>query len=389
MKIPQLDLKAQYQSIKDEIDKKLSEVLSSQRFILGPEVNSFESEMSAFLGVSHAVGVSSGSDALIISLMALGIGQGDAVVTTPFTFFATAGAVARLGATPVFCDIDQRTFNISPDKLEELLAAFSSKNEGSNIKAVIPVHLYGQCADMDPIAEIAKKYEMAIIEDAAQAVGSEYPSLTGIKKACGLGDLGILSFFPSKNLSAFGDAGMVLTNSDELAEKLNVLRVHGSSNKYFYDVLGGNFRLDAVQAAVLRVKLQHLSDWIKKRMEKASNYDKLFEERGLVKKEIVQIPLNVYKESGAKYYHTYHQYVIRAGSRDKLKEHLSQKEIATAIYYPFPLHLQKCFTYLGYKEGDFPESEKAVKEVLALPIYPELSSDQQEYIVDSIAEFYE
>ncbi len=388
MKIPQLDLKIQYQNIKDEIDKKLSEVLSTQRFILGPEVNNFETEMADFSGVPHAVGVSSGSDALIISLMALGIGQGDAVVTTPFTFFATAGAVARLGATPVFCDIDQKTFNISPDKLEKMMA-FSSKKEGFNIRAVIPVHLYGQCADMDPINEIAKKYDLSIIEDAAQAVGSEYPSATGTKKACGLGDLGILSFFPSKNLSAFGDAGMVLTSSDELVEKLKVLRVHGSSNKYFYDVLGGNFRLDAIQAAVLRVKLKHLPSWIEKRMEKAAYYDKLFEERRSVKEGIVQIPENVYRESGARYHHTYHQYVIRADSRNKLQEHLSQKEIATAIYYPYPLHLQKCFAYLGYKEGDFPESEKAVQEVLALPIYPELSSAQQEYIVDSIAEFYE
>jgi len=388
MDIPFLDLKAQYQSIKEEIDKKISEVVSSQRFILGAEVEGFERELAAYSQTSFAVGVSSGSDALIVSLMALEIGDGDEVITTPFTFFATAGAIARLKAKPVFCDIDEISYNISAEKLEELLEERFGKPGNTKIKALIPVHLYGQCADMTSILSLANKYDLFVIEDAAQAVGAEYPAPDGINRACSMGNLGILSFFPSKNLSAYGDGGMVLTNDEILASKMMLLRVHGGRDKYFYDILGGNFRLDALQAAVLRIKLRHLDDWGQKRREKASCYNRLFEESGLIKEGLVQIPVALYRDSGVQNFHIYHQYVIRANERDRLQEFLKEKGVAIAIYYPLPLHLQKCFAYLDYREGDFPVSEKASREVLALPIFPELTTEQQDFIVSSISDFY-
>ncbi len=388
MDIPFLDLKAQYQSIKEEIDKKISEVVSSQRFILGAEVEGFERELAAYSQTSFAVGVSSGSDALIVSLMALEVGDGDEVITTPFTFFATAGAIARLKAKPVFCDIDEISCNISAEKLEELLAERFSKSGNSKVKALIPVHLYGQCADMTSILSLANKYNLFVIEDAAQAVGAEYPAPDGINRACSMGNLGILSFFPSKNLSAYGDGGMVLTNDEILASKMMLLRVHGGRDKYFYDILGGNFRLDALQAAVLRIKLRHLDDWGQKRREKASYYNRLFEESGLIKEGLVQIPVALYRDSGVQNFHIYHQYVIRANERDRLQEFLKEKGASTAIYYPLPLHLQKCFAYLDYREGDFPVSEKASREVLALPIFPELTTEQQDFVVSSISQFY-
>lgn len=388
MDVPFLDLKAQYQSIKDEIDKKISEVISSQRFILGAEVEGLERELAAYSRTSFAVGVSSGSDALIVSLMALGVGDGDEVITTPFTFFATAGAIARLKAKPVFCDIDEISCNISAEKLEELLEERFSKPGNSKVKALIPVHLYGQCADMTSILSLANKYNLYVIEDAAQAVGAEYPAPDGIKRACSMGNLGILSFFPSKNLSAYGDGGMVLTNDEILASKMMLLRVHGGRDKYFYDILGGNFRLDALQAAVLRMKLRYLDDWGQKRREKASYYDRLFEESGMIEEGLVQIPVALYRDSGVQNFHIYHQYVIRANERDRLQEFLKERGVATAIYYPLPLHLQKCFAYLDYREGDFPVSEKASREVLALPIFPELTTEQQDFIVSSISDFY-
>ncbi len=388
MNIPFLDLKAQYKSIQEEIDQKILEVVSSQKFVLGSEVEALEEEVAAYSRTGHAVGVSSGSDALIISLMAFELGEGDAVITTPFTFFATAGAVARIKAKPIFCDIEEKSYNLDTEKLAELLESRSRAQDVSSIKAIIPVHLYGQCVDMTPVLALAKKYELSVIEDAAQAIGSEYPAHDGIKKSCSLGDVGILSFFPSKNLGGFGDGGMVLTDDDQLAQKLKLLRVHGSRNKYFYDILGGNFRLDAIQAAVLRVKLKHLDAWQQKRREKASYYDRIFKESGLAKDALVQIPEALYRDSDAEYFHTYHQYVIRAEDRDKLREFLEDKGVNTAIYYPLPLHLQKCFSYLGYKEGDFPVAEKAAHEVLALPIYPELSAEQQDHIVSSINDFY-
>ena len=388
MNIPFLDLKAQYQSIQEEINQKILEVASSQKFILGSEVENLEKEIAAYSEMRFATGVSSGSDALIVSLMALDVGEGDAVITTPFTFFATAGAIARLKARPVFCDIDKISCNISPEKLEELLENQLKEHQSLKIKAIIPVHLYGQCADMTPIMNLASKHDLFVIEDAAQAIGAEYPSPSGIKKACAMGDFGALSFFPSKNLGAFGDGGMVLTNNESLAQKIKLLRVHGSRDKYFYEILGGNFRLDALQAAILRVKLKYLESWQQKRIEKASYYDSVFKESGLEEEGLIQIPESLYKDKGVVNYHVYHQYVLRAQKRDRLKEFLQEKNVPTAIYYPLPLHLQKCFSYLGYKEGDFPVAEEAAREVLALPIYPELTSDQQDFIVSSIHSFY-
>jgi dTDP-4-amino-4,6-dideoxygalactose transaminase len=388
MNIPLLDLKAQYQSIEQEINQKILEVASSQRFILGSEVENLEKEIAAYSQTKFATGVSSGSDALLVSLMALEVGEGDAVITTPFTFFATAGAIARLKARPVFCDVDKASCNLSPAKLEEMLESQIKEDLKLKIKAIIPVHLYGQCADMTPIMDLARKHGLFVIEDAAQAIGAEYPSPSGIKKACAMGDLGTLSFFPSKNLGAFGDGGMVLTNDESLAQKIKLLRVHGSRDKYFYEILGGNFRLDAIQAAILRVKLKYLENWQEKRIEKAAYYDLTFKESGLGEEGLIQIPESLYKDRGIKNYHVYHQYVIRTKKRDKLKEFLQEKGVAAAVYYPRPLHLQKCFSYLGYKKGDFPAAEKAAQEVLALPIYPELKPDQQDYIVSSVQSFY-
>ena len=389
MDIPILDLKAQYKSIQKEIDQKIIEVISSQKFILGAEVENFEKEIAAYSGAKYAVGVSSGSDALISSLMALEIKQGDAVVTTPFTFFATAGAISRLGARIVFCDIDRVTYNINPDNLEMLFKKGNHRHGDSRIKAIIPVHLYGQCADMTPILALAERYDLLVIEDAAQALGAEYPFPDGVKKASTIGDLGILSFFPSKNLGGYGDGGMVLTHKEDLALKLKLLRGHGSKNKYFNEIVGGNFRLDALQAAVLRIKLKYLDKWQQKRRENASYYNKLFKESGLVGENFIQLPEAVYRDSGVQDYHTYHQYVVRAKDRDDLKAFLKEKGVATAVYYPLPLHLQKCFADLGYRGGDFPESEKAASEVLALPIYPELTANQQEFLVTCIKKFYQ
>ncbi len=388
MDIPFLDLKAQYQSLKKEIEAKILEVLSTQRFILGPEVEALEKELAAYCGVKFAIGVSSGSDALLSSLMALDIGPGDEVVTTPFTFFATAGAVARLGAKPVFCDIEEKSYNIDPTRLSQFLKQRIENQKNSQIKVLIPVHLYGQCAEMKPIMDLAKKYNLFVIEDAAQAMGSEYLTSRGVKKAGSIGDLNILSFFPSKNLGGYGDGGLILTDDQALADKLQMMRVHGSKDKYLYEFIGGNFRLDALQAAVLRVKFKHLEDWLKERKERAGYYDQLFKESGLIEEGLALPPQPVYKNSGISNYHTYHQYVIRAKNRDKLQSFLKEKGVPTAVYYPLPLHLQKCFTYLGYQAGDFPQSEKAAAEVLALPIYPELTQGQQDYIVASIRDFY-
>ena len=388
MRFPLLDLKAQYESIEKELKERVSEVLDSQMFILGAEVKALEEELSAYVGAKYALGVSSGSDALIISLMALQVGQGDSVVTTPFTFFATGGAIARLGAKPVFCDIEPNTFNIDTHKLAELLELEIEKKGNAQIKGILPVHLYGQCVDMKPIQSLAEKYDLFVLEDAAQAVGSEYLMDSEVKRACTLGDLGILSFYPAKNLGACGDAGMVLTNNQNLVDRMRLLRVHGSSNKYMYDILGGNFRMDAIQATVLRVKLKHLDSWIVGRQQKALAYDGLFREAGLVEKRLIQSPEAVYRDTGLKYFHTYHQYVIRAESRNDLQLHMREKGVPSAIFYPMPLHLQKCFAYLAYKEGDFPESEKAASEVLALPIYPELSEKNQEFVVTTIKDFY-
>lgn len=366
--IPLLDLPAQYATVRNQIREAIDRVCDSQHFILGPEVEAFEEEMSAFCNAPHAIGVSSGTDALLIALMAIGVGPGDEVVTSTFSFFATAGVIARVGARPVFLDIHSRNFNFDAAELEAKIT--------SRCKAILPVHLFGACAEMDPILAIANKHGIAVIEDAAQAIGSKDESG---RSAGTMGSLGCFSFFPSKNLGAFGDAGMVVTEDSELAESVRVLRVHGGKPKYHHAVIGGNFRLDALQAAVLRVKLKYLAGWTEARRRNADRYRKYFSDAGLI--EQIGIP----EDSAG---HIYHQFVIRCAKRDELQNHLAKRGIGTEVYYPIPLHLQKCFAGLGYKEGDFPQAEAAAREVLALPIYPELSQQQQHYIVQEIKAFY-
>jgi len=373
MQVPLLDLKAQYASIKEEIRAALDEVLESQIFILGPKVEELEKKIAAYSNVKHAVGVSSGSDALLISLMALGIGPGDEVITSPFTFFATAGVIARLRAVPVFVDIDPVTYNIDPEKIE---AAVTPRT-----KAIIPIHLFGQCADMQPIMEIAAKHGLIVIEDAAQSLGAEYRG----RRAGAIGHLGIFSFFPSKNLGGFGDGGMVVTNDEVLYERVKVLRVHGAKPKYYHKIVGGNFRLDAIQAAVLTVKMKYLDGWSQKRRDNAGSYDRQLAEARPI--DIV-LPKAVYRDGGDRDYHIYNQYTIRTKQRDGLQRFLKDQGVATEIYYPLPLHLQECFKDLGYKKGDFPVAEESVGAVISLPIYPELSTAQKDYIVEKIREFY-
>ncbi len=369
MRVPLLDLTVQYQSLRGEITATLNELMTRQQFILGPEVASLEEKVAAYSGAEYAVGVSSGSDALLVSLMALGISPGDEVVTTPFTFFATAGVIARLGARPVFADIKLGSFNIDPLKVEGVLT--------SKTKAILPVHLYGRCAALTPLLEIAKSRHLFLIEDAAQAIGAR----TNLGTAGSIGDVGCLSFFPTKNLGAFGDAGMVLTQDENLCNRMRNLRVHGSAEKYTYNEVGGNFRLDTLQAAILLVKLKYLDEWTIRRLEIARTYNSLFEEADLTHEQVEtpDVP-----EKG----HVFHQYVIRAQKRDALRKFLNEREIQTGVYYPLPLHLQTCFRYLGYRQGDFPESERASREVLALPIYPELSREAQQYVVQTIQDFY-
>jgi dTDP-4-amino-4,6-dideoxygalactose transaminase len=374
MKVPLLDLKAQYDIIRDEIVKAVHEVFESQYFILGPRVESLEKAVAAYCTTGYALGVSSGSDALLIALMAAGIGPGDAIVTSPYTFFATAGSIARTGARPIFVDIDPDTYNISPPKLNRALEKLSAA-ERSQVKAVMPVHLYGQCADMDPIREIASAYKLVIIEDAAQAIGAEYKG----RRAGSLSDFGCFSFFPSKNLGAFGDGGIVTTDSEAWYEKMKVLRVHGSKTKYYHKFIGGNFRLDALQAAVVSVKLNYLDHWSAARQRNAQIYRRLFVEAGL---ERIQLPIE--KESR----HIYNQFIIKVpDNRDALRQHLQENGIGTEVYYPVPLHLQECFAYLQYSHGDFPFAEEAATHTLALPIYPELTNDQLMYVVDTIKTF--
>lgn len=370
MQVPLLDLKAQYATIKDEIRPVLDAVLDSQHFIMGPQVKSLEEKVANYCNSKHAVGCASGSDALLLSLMAMDIKPGDEVITTPYTFFATAGAIARLNATTVFVDIDPRTYNIDPAQIE--------KKVTRKTKAIIPVHLYGQSSDLDPIMEIAKKNNLVVIEDGAQAIGAEY-------KGCRVGSIGrfgCFSFFPSKNLGGFGDGGMVTTNDDNYAERLRVLRVHGSKPKYYHKFVGMNSRLDTMQAAVIEVKLGHLDTWSATRKANADWYTAAFAKAGLADR-FLQTP---YEMAGGR--HIYNQYVIRAKNRDGLMKHLKDNGIGSEIYYPIPLHLQECFTELGYRQGDCPVSEEAAKETVAIPIYPELTSEQKQYVVDTIRKFY-
>ena len=363
-----LDLREQYESMKDEIIQKLDEVMSSSRFILGDNVKQLEANVAKYSNVKHGIGVGNGSDAIHIALQSVGVGGGDEVITTPFTFFATAGSIARTGAKPVFVDIDPVTFNIDPSKIE---AAITPRT-----KAILPVHLYGQMADMDPIVEIAKKYNLCIIEDAAQAIGAKYKG----KTVGEMGTAATYSFFPTKNLGAYGDGGMIVTNDDDVAEKCRVIRVHGSKPKYYHHVLGYNSRLDELQAAILNVKFPHLNRWSAERRKRAAYYTERLNEK---LSGVIQTPVE--KEEN---YHVFHQYTLRVPKRDELQQYLKEQGIATMIYYPLPLHLQPVFKYLGYKEGDFPEAEKAAKEVLSLPMYPELKQEEQDYVIEKIIEFY-
>ncbi len=369
MDVPLLDLKAQYRTIKDEVLAATQELYETQRFILGPEVEKLEEEVARYCHTEYAVGVSSGTDALLISLMAAGIGPGDEVITSPDTFFATVGSIVRVGATPVFVDIREDTYNIDPQAISDKIT--------ERTRAIIPVHLYGQCCDMDPILELAHTHDLVVIEDAAQAIGAEYKD----KRAGSLGDMGCFSFFPSKNLGAFGDGGMVTTSSDVLYKKLKILRVHGSDPKYYHKVIGGNFRLDALQAAILRVKLAHLDQWTAKRRANARCYRELFSNEGLD----TSIILPVEKDGR----HIYNQFVIAVESRrDELRGFLNEAGVGTEVYYPVPMHLQPCFEYLNAGIGDFAKAEAAAEKTLALPIYAELTDEQQAYVVRKIKTFY-
>ncbi len=365
MQIPMLDLKAQFATYKREVMHAIEEVCDSQMFCLGPAVERFEKEAADYCGCKYAIGVSSGTDALLVSLMAAGAGPGDEVITAPFTFFATAGAVSRLGARPVFVDIDADTYNIDPGKIEEKIT--------NKTRAIIPVHLFGQMAQMKPIMDIARKHKLIVIEDAAQAMGAKQDG----SQAGSIGDIGCISFYPAKNIGAFGDAGLVTTNNADLAERIKLLRMHGENPRYFYRMIGGNFRMDNIQGAVLSVKLKYLNGWNKKRRENAAIYDGIFS--GTIVK-----PPKVEQNNES----IYHQYTIVAPKRDILQVYLAKQGIGTGIFYPRPLHLQDCFSELGYKAGDFPVAEELAASVLSLPIYPELTAGQIEYVAKKVLELY-
>lgn len=392
MNIPLLDIKAQLDPLYDEIMAAVRETVESTRYILGPKVESFEANIAAYCQTKQAIGVSSGTDALLASLMAVGVVPGDFVLTTPYTFFATMGTILRLGAQPVFADIDPLTFNIDPDKVEEF---FAQSPYAEKVKAIMPVHLFGQCADMDPLLKIARERELPVVEDAAQAIGASYPSVVSgdiqWHRAGSMGDCGCFSFFPSKNLGGMGDAGMVVTSDSQLADWLRLIRVHGDITQYHHAIVGGNFRLDAMQAAILDVKLKYLNKWHADRRSNAAYYNKLFENAGLVKDGCVVLPEAVYEKlSGEENrdFHIYNQYVIRVKDRNKLKDFLQRQSVGVAVYYPIPLHNQNCVADLAVSRQRFPEAEKAALETLALPIYPELTDEMQEYVVEQIRDFY-
>ncbi|MBI5345508.1 MAG: DegT/DnrJ/EryC1/StrS family aminotransferase [Deltaproteobacteria bacterium] len=374
MKVPLLDLAAQYRKIRREVLDEIKTVCDSQHYVLGKNVSALEEEIASYCGTRFAVGVASGTDAILLALMAAGVGAGDKVITTPFTFFATAGSIARLGAVPVFVDIDPRTYNLDAGEVEAIL-----KRRGKGVKAVIPVHLYGQCADMDAINRASLRGGAAVIEDAAQSIGAVYKG----RMAGSIGVAGCFSFYPTKNLGCFGDGGMVTTNDGKTAERLKMLRVHGSKARYYHDLVGMNSRLDEIQAAILRVKLKRLGSWTAGRIKNAERYTRLFQKAGFPDDNVKGLP-HIEKGNVS----VYNQYVVRVKERDGLRAHLSSLGIGSEIYYPLSLHMQRCFRYLGYKAGDFPVSEKAAKEVLALPIYPELTVAQARYVVEGIAGFY-
>lgn len=379
MRVPLLDMSQQHATLAEEIRSEIDDVLATQQFILGPKVDQFERAFADYIGVKHAIGVSSGTDALLAIFIALGFGPGDAVIVPSFTFFATGGCVARVGAKPLFADIDAATYNITASSVEACLR----KHSHERIRAIVPVHLFGLCCDMDPLLELAQRENLLVIEDAAQAIGAEYRG----RRAGTMSKVAAFSFYPTKNLGAAGDAGLVATDDDELAERLRACRQHGMRERYFHDFIGGNFRIDSLQAAVLKVKLPHLDEWSAARRRVAEFYRDEFARRGLTKQ--ITLPAEPWRSSGAANHHIYHQYVIRTSRRDQLREHLARKQIGTAIYYPLGLHQQACFSYLGYREGDLPATEGAAREVLALPIYPELTREQQLYVVDAIAQFLE
>jgi dTDP-4-amino-4,6-dideoxygalactose transaminase len=375
-KVPFFELTSQFYTIEEEIKAALDEVFKTQQFILGPKVEALEKTIANYCRTQYAIGVASGSDAIFLSLIALGIGSGDEVILPPFTFFATAGSVSRTGATPVFVDIDPNTYNIDPSKIEGKITP--------KTKAIIPVHLFGQCADMDPLLKIARVKKLFVVEDAAQALGAKYkpyPNSDG-QRAGQIGDIGCFSFYPTKNLGAFGDAGMVVTNNLRWAEKIRLLRVHGSQPKYFHKWVGINSRLDAIQAAILLVKFRHLERWTEERQKRAKRYQSLFQHL-LSSIDGLQLPTIQYENR-----HIFHQYVVRVPERDRLRQFLTEEGIGTDIYYPLPLHLQDCYAFLNHQKGDFPNSEKASEETLALPIFPELTEEQQTIVVDRIIAFY-
>jgi dTDP-4-amino-4,6-dideoxygalactose transaminase len=394
MRVPLLDLSEQYRVLGDSFREAIDGVLASGRFILGPKVEAFEKAICAYCNAPHAIGVSSGTDALLAILMALGIGRGDAVITTPYTFFATAGCIVRASARPLFADIDPETYNIRPSAIQECIEKNCQMNSngewttrnGEKVRAIIPVHLFGLCCHMDAVHEISERYRLNVIEDAAQAIGAEFPWRERIAKAGTMSEAGLFSFYPSKNLGAAGDAGMIVCPNEKLAKTLRGCREHGMEARYFHHVVGGNFRLDELQAAILSVKLPYLDKWAAARRSAADFYKAEIARAGLTEK--VAVPAEPYRDSGATNHHVYHQYVIRTPMRDALREHLDKREIQTAIYYPLGLHEQKCFAHLGYEEGDFPETERAARETLALPIYPEISREAQRYVVSAIAEFF-
>ena len=373
MNVPLLDLKAQYAAIKAEVDGAIAEVMESQYFILGPKVEQCERAIARYSNCAHGIGVSSGSDALLACLMAEDIGAGDEVLTTPYTFFATAGAIARVGATPVFVDINPITYNLEPSQIASKIT--------SKTRAIIPVHLYGQMADMDAVMAIAQEHGLIVIEDAAQAIGAEDKG----RRAGSIGDYGCFSFFPSKNLGAAGDGGMIVTNDAARAEKLKVLRGHGAKPKYYHKLIGGNFRLDAIQAAVVSAKLPHLDAWTAARQRNAKRYERLFAEAG--SGSVVPDAAPITLPTVVTERHIFNQYVIRSARRDQLQAHLKAKGIGTEVYYPVPMHTQECFTYLNLSAGSFPESERAANETLALPIQPELTNEQAQYVVECIGGF--
>ena len=394
MRVPLLDLKEQLLPLREEIRAAMTQVLDSTCYILGPEVEQFEKHVADYCGVGHAIGVASGTDALLATLMGLDIKPGDLVLTTPYSFFATMGSILRLGARPLFVDIDPVSYNIDPQKMADLLA--HDPQVTSRIKAIMPVHLYGQCADMSSIMALARQYGIPVVEDAAQAIGASCPVTQADgsvqwQQAGAIGLAGCFSFFPSKNLGGVGDGGMIVCNDDQFAKRLRIIRVHGSEPKYHHQMIGGNFRIDPLQTVVLDIKLRHLPAWHRMRRDNARLYDQLFAEHGLVKSGAVELPRPLYAEApGAaeQDYHIYNQYVIRARNRDGLKAYLDRQGVITEIYYPIPLHRQQCLQGMGYEQQSMPEAEKAAVETLALPIYPELTDAMQHYVVEQVAAFY-